>query len=245
MLFQMCYGPEVKSVYNVIRRNPGLTIDDLCQRFQYHPAGSIVSLLQGVIVLLSDLDMIRVSDGYRVTVDEPWNPVKISYKIFDLRHHVADSALDYAFTHIYEDLFVLPDQLFVPNLHVAVNMKYEQLAIGEEKINAWKRMMEYFGLGYRLYSGFYAIPHLRLLTDIIGQVDHWDGPLHRFCEDVINPNLPCLTASRAVFSGTIFALTHLHRQGSIHLARQQDLPYPSYGEDKWNWVTITNTGVTQ
>lgn len=240
MLFQMCYGPEIESIYNSIKGCPGQNVTQLKKIYQYTNDGDITSLIESAVIVLEDLKFIRKEESHLfVTEDLEWSNKEVLRRIQTVckSESRGDESLNYTFTSLYEHLFVKPDTMFITNIHYQVNNKFNKTLVGHEKINAWKRMMECWGLGRRVYSGFYALPHLTLLQDIIKKVGEWEGGIHPFCEKYIQTYLPCITSDGNIFKGTIFGLVHLHNMKFIELSFKQDLPYKSYGKNnEWNWI---------
>nr|WP_247681822.1 hypothetical protein [Paenibacillus sp. Marseille-P2973] len=238
----MCYGPEIEVIYETIRKNPGLDTPVLRNEYQYDAKGDISSLIDSVLTILEDLQFIRKEEkGFVPTEGRPWSNIEVFSRLQVIAHEEVsrEDSLNYIFASLYEQFFVRPDRMFVTNLHYLVNRKFTKTLVGHEKINAWKRMMECWGLGRRVYSGFYALPHLSLLKQIIMDVGEWEGGLHPFCETKIHPTLPCITAEGNIFKGIIFGLMALHERNRVEISYKQDLPYKSYGpKSEWNWIQI-------
>lgn len=238
----MSYGPEIESVYEEIRRNPGQDLVSIKQKFQYFETGDITSLIECALSVLQDLQFIfKDKAHYFVLNDQAWRNKEVFSRLSKIfkQDPVSDESLNYIFASLFEQLFVKPDRMFVTNIHYQVNSKFNKTLVGHEKINAWKRMMECWGLGRRLYSGFYALPQQTLMQDIVSGIEKWEGALHPFCENIIHPILPCVTSEGRIFRGVIFCLMALHHENRIQLSYKQDLPYKSYGpQNELNWITI-------
>lgn len=236
MLFQMCYGPEIKSIYESIREEPYQTIFQLRDKFQYQSEGDIKSLIDGVITFLKDVDFIVQEKDILKVIQSEWSNIELLRNLRYISQTEKDT-LNYVFASMYDQLFVKPDRLFFTNMHYHINNRYERNMIGHEKVNAWKRMMECFGLGRRVYSEFYALPHLSLLKELISKNNSWEGPLHEYCEKLIDPIIPCLTAEGNIYKGLLFGLFFLNENKNIELSHKQDLPFKSYGPmQNWNWI---------
>ncbi|NRR19750.1 hypothetical protein [Brevibacillus sp. MS2.2] len=240
MLFQMCYGPELKAIYESIRQNPGQSRSHLKNSYQYENEGDITSLIDGALTMLKDLNFIHEEDGNIYSKDgRDWRVIDVFRELSHISEFEEGETLNRIFSNLYDQVFVKPDQLYVVNIHYQINSILSKTMVGREKINAWKRIMEYFGLGRRVYSGFYALPHLALLHEIILESGEWEGGLHPFCENVINPILPCITSEGNIFRGMLYGLIALNDQKVIEISNKQDLPYKSYGPNhQWNWIKI-------
>lgn len=243
MLFQMCYGPEIKSMFECLKNEPGLTISEIKEKYQYDSSGDVKSLVDSVFVFLKELEFIEQKEDRNYISTPQWSTVEMFRRLNAMSKKGNEETLNYVFSSLYETLFVKPDKLFVSNLHYHVNSYYGKTIVGTEKVNAWKRIMECYGLGRRVYSGFYALPRLELLVEIINEIGVWEGPLHQYCERYINPILPCITAEGNVYRGLLHGLNALHEKGIIEINNKQDLPYKSYGQEyNWNWIITKHEG---
>jgi hypothetical protein len=239
MLFQMCYGPEIKTVFDCIQREPHQSVESLKIKFQYQTEGDISSLIDGVLIFLKELEFIEQKKGLYTTIQSQWNTIEVFKKIKNIQQTTPEDTLNYVFSSIYDQLFVKPDKLFMVNIHYHINNKYEKTLVGQEKINAWKRIMECFGLGRRVYSGFYALPQIHLLKLLLSHIGPWEGPLHQFCEEKVDKILPCITSEGNIYSGLLYGLAFLNENRHIEISNKQDLPYKSYGYDRsWNWIHV-------
>jgi hypothetical protein len=239
-LFQICYGPEIHSIFNTIQRFPNIRLSDLVSKFQYNAEGDITSLIEAVLQFLQSLEVIDIDNKKQISTKE----IQLDFIDIHLRlNKIADKLNDpsnpnYVFAKMFYDLFVKPNNLFIHNLHFETNNTFERISISQEKINAWKRMMEYFGLGYRYNGGFYALPQYKLIKHLINYIGDWEGPLQLYFEDKIHPIIPCVYKGN-VFNGVIFSILNLNESHIIQLTRKQDLPFQAYGEMKeWNWIAV-------
>jgi hypothetical protein len=240
-LFQICYGPEILSVYRTIERYPKISKEQLVNHFQYNPEGNITSLIDAVIKFLLELEVIQIDEMKQFyTFGKSLDTITIFKRFNELAEKINDPTNpNYVFTTMYYELFVKPERLFIEDLHIETNKLFSKVAISQEKINAWKRMMEYFGLGYRYYNGgYYGLPKLKLMKELVSDIGGWEGPLQILFEQHIHPIIPCIHNGK-VFRGFIYGMMSLHELSLINLTRKQDLPFYSYGEKKeWNWVSI-------
>ncbi|WP_438447077.1 hypothetical protein [Gorillibacterium sp. sgz5001074] len=239
MLFQMCYGPEIRTIYECIQKGEANNIRDLKDKMQYQDDGDISSLIESTIVFLKDLEFIEQREHSYHPMVPNWSTLHALLKFRELAKVSEANSLNYIFASIYEEFFVKPNKLFISNIHYHVNSSFPKTMVGHEKINAWKRIMEYFGIGRRAYAGFYALPQIELIIEIIRKIGPWEGGLHPYCEQFIDPILPCMTKDGKVFNGLLFGLVALSERGHIKVEMKQDLPFMSYGPNyEWNWIRI-------
>lgn len=239
-LFQICYGPEIESIFNVIKKYPGISISGLVEKFQYSDQGDISSLVDAVLNFLINLNFIKIDENKKIyPTNKHISKLNIIKRLSEIARETNDpSNPNYVFSSIYYQIFVTQNQLFVKDLYYQTNLEFEKCLVSQEKINAWKRMMQFFGLGYRVYGGFYALPHNELMTEMLKENENWEGPIQIFLENHIDPYIPCIYNGNA-YLGVVFSLLNLGNNGYISLSKKQDLPYHSYGEKKeWNWMRI-------
>lgn len=240
MLFQMCYGPEIEAIYESIRQGSGMNRSQLKSAYQYREEGDITSLIDGTLTILKNLRFIYEENGKMYSSEgREWKVTDVFRELTKISEQEESETLNLVFATLYDQVFVKPDKIFVDNIHYQVNSLLSKIMVGHEKINAWKRIMEFLGLGRRVYSGFYALPHLSLLREIILEVRGWEGGLHPFCENVIQPTLPCITSGGSIFRGMLYGLLALNDEKIIDITYKQDLPFKSYGPNhQWNWIKI-------
>ncbi|MNJ01782.1 hypothetical protein D3C73_1615280 [compost metagenome] len=72
----------------------------------------------------------------------------------------------------------------------------------------------------------------------------WEGPLHQFCINYIDPIVPCVTTKGNIYNGVIFSIIELNRRQKVRISNKQDLPYKAYGENlDFNWILTYEKGV--
>jgi hypothetical protein len=239
VLFQMCYGPEIAVILQVIHENPGIDVMQLQERLQYRTEGDVSSLIESAVHFLKELKFVEVSEGRHFSLRGLWRDSDFLLRLKEVPSETQEASFNVVFANLYNQCFVKRDELFVQNLHALVNSMYPDFAIGHEKINAWKRMMECFGIGRRVYSGFYALPRLSLIVELLERIGEWEGPLQRFAEEELGRFLPCMTHTGSIFLGLQQAIYFLHQQGHVQLRLKQDLPYKSYyTTDPKNWIIV-------
>jgi hypothetical protein len=240
-LFQICYGPEINEVLQTVQKYQGISKEDLINKYQYHPEGDISSLVDAALNFLVNLNFINIDNSKNIWAinEDAVNELSIIFRLKEISNQTDNlSDPNYIFSSMYYQLFVVPNQMYLKDLYYEANVTFNKLAISQEKINAWKRIMEYLGLGYRVYGGFYALPHFNLINRLIQEIGSWEGPLQLFFEEKINPLVPCVHNGK-VFNGVLFSVINMYKVKMVKLSKKQDLPYSSYGEKKqWNWVEI-------
>jgi hypothetical protein len=240
-LFQICYGPEIMAINNTIRLNPGVTRMELVKDYQSNTDNDITSLIDAVINFLLNLKFIKVDKEKSLWSAHTECIEKIDYivKLTEINNTLGDlSNQNFVFSRVFFDSFVIPNQLFIKDLYYITNLNYGRVSISHEKINAWKRIMEFFGLGYRMYGGFYALPQPKLMENIINRIGPWEGSLQQYFEKEINKYIPCVYNGN-IFNGIKYSLLNLNDNEKVSLLKKQDLPFSSFGENyEFNWIKV-------
>ena len=131
--------------------------------------------------------------------------------------------IDLLYITLLDQLYITPNQNWINDVHAATNQLELARQIGgisQEKIGAWKRVMEFLGLGYRMGSGFYCLYRPELLQAIIERWPLGEGTLQEFFERYLQSWLPCLTGRGEFAQPAASALEYLAQKGSIRPARQ-------------------------
>ena len=139
--------------------------------------------------------------------------------------------LDLLYITLLEQLYIAPNRVWISDLHAATNqlgLAQQSGGISQEKIGAWKRVMEFLGIGYRMGSGFYCLYQPELLHVIALRWSLTEGTLQEFFEGHLQSWIPCLTGRGEVAQPVVHALEHLAQKGSIDLHSKQDSPSRPY-----------------
>lgn len=243
MLFRTVYGPELEAIYKfLVRAEAPLSRQEIHAAFiPKHTEGEPIST-QNVDDALSFLESARLIEtngtGYKVL-----NPaVNKSFQVrtlaqlrkLELGQIESIQPIDPLYMLILTELFIHPNQLFVEDVHREAN-KLRRVAdaggLSREKLQAWKRVMEFLGVGQRVLSGFrcaYAPP---LLLAIFDQWSQSEGVLQKFFEEHLDRTLPYQTENGDLAHAVEVPLDYLVSRGLIALTPLQDSPNkPYFGE---------------
>lgn len=207
-------------------------------KFQYQPEGDVSSLIEASLNFLLNLKTIQMDNEKSIwpIYNDEVNNLNFLKSLKIIAEETEDRTNpNYIFSTLYYYLFIVPNRIYVKDVFYESNLISDKLSISQEKVNAWKRIMEYLGLGYRVYGGFYAVPQFELTDKIIKEIGYWEGPLQLFFERKINNTLPCIY-NGTVFKGVVYAFLNLGKNNIVEISKKQDLPYQSFGE--WNWIRI-------
>jgi len=109
--------------------------------------------------------------------------------------------IDLLYITLLEQLYITPNRVWISDLHAAANqlgLAQQIGGISQEKIGAWKRVMEFLGFGYRMGSGFYCLFSPELLQAIVERWPLAEGTLQEFFERYLQSWVPCLTGRDTV-----------------------------------------------
>jgi hypothetical protein len=143
--------------------------------------------------------------------------------------------LDLLYVQILARLFISPSRMWIDDLHAAVNqldLAQQVGGVSQEKVGAWKRVMEFLGVGYRVANGFYCLYRPELVESVARQWADREGPLQAFLERHMQNWLPCLSDSGEISLSALYPLGWLAETGSLSLFSKQDSPFRPYGGDR-------------
>jgi hypothetical protein len=255
MLFVTVYGPELASLYSFIQQQTkvygGVSRDQLYASFVPHAGIPLKGQTKNIDDGLNYLKSSGLVEG-----DSEYSCSKIGIEADDLpfaalllrRFRQMEKAfpkcimIDHLYITLLERLYILPDVVWIDNVHTAANqldLAKEIGGVSIEKIGAWKRVMEFLGLGYRMGNGFYCQYQPDILGNVIQQWSKREGTLQEFFEDHLQTWLPCLTARGEVAHSVEFTLDYLSRQGLLHLVVKQDSPArPYFGNRRLRGIEV-------
>jgi hypothetical protein len=139
--------------------------------------------------------------------------------------------LDLLYITLLEQLFIAPNRVWISDLHSVTNqleLAQQVGGVSQEKIGAWKRVMEYLGVGYRIGGGFYCLYRPDLLEAIIRRWALSEGTLQEFFEQHLQSWVPSLTSRGDAPLSVTYGLEWLARRGKIRLVPKQDSPSRPY-----------------
>ena len=249
MLFRTVYGPELEALYLFVAQaeaplsRPAIHAAFIARLAQGEPVST-----QSVDDALAFLESARLIEetraGYRALIDQPGQPFR-ALVLQQLRRLEVGTVeplhpLDPLYLLLLTELFIKPDQLFLADLHVAANNLRQVAAAGglsREKLQAWKRVMEFLGTGRRVASGFQCAYSPDLLLDILDGWPAGNDSLQSFFEDYLDPLLPCYTGRGDLALAVQEPLLYLGQAGAIALTSRQDSPSkPYFGERKLRYI---------
>jgi hypothetical protein len=254
MLFRTVYGPELEAIYRFIVREDG-PCSRQAIRTAFTPKYTEIKTVsyQNVDDALSFLEsalLIEASEGDYKALDPIPNTsfrVKLLFQLRNLELGLIKSIhpLDPLYMLILTELFIHPDLLFITDIHREAN-QLRQVAdaggLSREKLQAWKRVMEFLGVGQRVLSGFRCAYSPSLFIEILNQWPKGKGTLQLFFEEFFDCILPFQRKNGDLAQATQVSLAYLNDQGLITLTPLQDSPTkPYFGERKLRYIARKGT----
>lgn len=244
MLFKTVYGPELECIYEYIKLYGPQDRGMLYKAFVPLVGGimgpkanlddALVFLTSGKMIEKNDLGVFE-ADGsllsFRLQLLRNMREIQLGG--VDPSH-----IMDPWYLGLIDRIFVRPGRSVAFALHQLANTLDMPEIISEEKINAWRRVLEFIGLGSRLASGFLCSYQPGLVLEVISQWEEEEGPLQSLLEDHIGNFFPWEGDGGDIAPALGIPLKMLERLGYIDLGERQDLPNRSYfgGDEKIKWV---------
>ncbi len=243
MLFRTVYGPELEAIYHfIVEADTPLSRQAVHAAFMPQQADGEAVSTQNVDDALSFLESARLIEAnggeYRGldSADNESFQVKTLRQLRQLELGLLEPVqpIDPLYMLILTELFIRPNQLFIEDVHREAN-KLRQVAdaggLSREKVQAWKRVMEFLGVGQRVLSGFRCAYSPPLLLAILDQWPQPEGTLQIFFEEHLDRILPFQIENGDLAHAVESPLDYLTDQGLIALTPLQDSPNkPYFGE---------------
>lgn len=233
MLFRTVYGPELEAIYaySMQRSETGepTTRAQVRTLFLVQGAGISSQSVDDAIAFLISAGLLTLQGDYLqpTVIDDLPFALKLLATCRQIELEKDNVSLDVAFTLILSEIFIGRDQIFVEDLHSAVNNLEAVIrkgGISKEKIQAWKRVMEFLGVGHRAFDGFICAYSPTLFRAIVGQWSQDSGTLQEFFEQHFATYLPYLNRDGVLARGVANSLQFVRDQGYISLYPLQDSP---------------------
>ena len=254
MLFLTVYGPELESLFGYIhkysRLKGSISLDQIYSA--YLPSLTLAQRgraknIDDAVNYLKAAQLIRGNGEYTSLVSEADAGFSFAALLLRQFRNIEQNAqqvplIDLLYITILEQLYIIPNCSWIGDVHTAVNqldLACQLGGVSQEKVGAWKRVMEFLGLGYRMGSGFYCLYSPALLKGIVGQWGVTEGSLQVFFEEYLTRWVPCLTAQGDVASPVGHPMKRLLADGHLHLSTKQDSPSkPYFGHERLRGIEI-------
>lgn len=243
MLFLTVYGPELESLFYYIHKytqqEGSIGREQLYSAYLPQIALAHKGQTKNIEDAVSYLKAARLIEGDKADYYVPPSlDTSMPFTTLLLRQlrqleHIPTQLplIDLLYITLLEQLYIIPNRIWISDLHAAANrleLAQQIGGISQEKIGAWKRVMEFLGVGYRMGSGFYCLYRPELLQSIAARWPLVEGTLQEFFERYLQFWVPCLTGRGEVAQAVAYALEYLAQKGCIYLHSKQDSPSRPY-----------------
>ncbi len=242
MLFRTVYGPELEAIYQfVVKSNaqgakPGR--QDIYAAFVPRRSDGTFPPTQNVddaLAFLKSARMIEGDAGFQARKPAP-NGTFAAQLLRAMRSiesgaEEPDHVIDPLYILLLTELFIKPDRLFVKNVHAEANrlrQVREAGGLSKEKIQTWKRVMEFLKVGRRALGGFLCAYAPELVLAIVNQWAEDRGTLQSFFVDHFDHVLPYSQTNGDLARSVAASLTCLVEQDQVELFTLQDSPTRAY-----------------
>jgi hypothetical protein len=254
MLFLTVYGPELESLFLYIHNHASKQdgVDQAQLHAMFVPQTSKVSKGQtkNIEDALNYLKSIGLIEGNKTYFSRIESSSTLPFALLLLRQfrHMQQSSSDDIMTDrlyvmLLEQLYTLQDRVWISDVHAAANqleLAQKLGGVSQEKIVAWKRVMEFLGLGYRMGKGFYCLYHPELVLLLARQWEKKRGTLQEFLEEHLQSWIPCLTDRGELARPMAHTLEYLEQQGGVLRleVKQDSSSRPYFGSRRLRGVSI-------
>jgi len=246
MLFKTVYGSELDSLYFFIQNHEPIKEKDIFDfnlSFKNNELSSSANISDALAFLQTSKLIFKDKTGWRIIKKLHSENFKINIikniRRISLDSIITNEKLDSYYFKIIEDLFIKNDIQFLSNVYEDVNNTYS-ISFSKEKINSWKRVLEFLEVARRGYGGILLIYNPYLILKIIDEYN-WDsnneGSLQIFLQKHFNYYLPWENKNNEISITLINSLKYLEEKKYINLITKQDLPFKSYFYSRQiNWL---------
>lgn len=249
MLFRTVYGPELEAIYHFIVASDGPLPRKTIQATFLSNAHTKEVSTQSVDDALSFLESVFLIEEKKGSYQRPDMVADQPFRIITLRQLRALELgilealhpIDPLYMLILTELFIRPNQLFVSDVHAEANKLRpvtEAGGLSREKLQAWKRVMEFLGIGQRAAGGFRCAYSPQLLLETILQWSETENTLQQFFENYLAAIIPYQTIEGNLAQAVEAPLRYLNNRGEITLSQRQDSPSkPYFGEQRFRYIS--------
>lgn len=242
MIFKTIYGPELESIFLWILKFNKVDEKELLECFGGmigEKKSSIINIKDALIFLQSAQLLYKEDDLWttnRYDINQENFKIKLIKNLRKIQLEDKDS-IDAKFIGFLEQLYIKKDKLFLKDLYQKINEISIDTSISEEKVNAWKRVLEYLEIGNRCYSGLRISYSENLLKQILIDWDEDEGPLQYFLESHVDKYIPWKNSKGEISKVLVNTLEQLEEKNIIKLIQKQDLPARSYLQSRQiKWI---------
>lgn len=249
MLFRLICGQDLEEVARFLSANGGeCSRADLNQWFvQRSVTGSEATNLEETLIVLRTAGICTGTDPIRYTLhDEQVLELQFLSKLraFELGLEGGSHALDAWYLRLLQELFIGPDVLYRNDLHRLSNRLSPPIPLSDEKLNSWRRVVEWLGLGRRFGAGFTAVWSMSLVRLLLRDWGQPEGALQDWIRH-IERYIPVTPHHGDLPRSLVQPLLCMEALGEVVLSARQDSPGKGYlGERRVKWIQLAGGAVS-
>lgn len=253
MLYRAVFGPELAAIFDMIvqRGHLGVTRGEVYETFipgyslQAHVATQTVD---DALAFLSAAHLAYCNNGMWLfeSLPIPTSDFRIR-TLFQLRQIQAGELparhqADPTYMLLLEELFVKPRLHMVHDMMVQANrLDAVQLVGGlnREKLQGWRRVMCYLGMGVQVNGEFLFAPDADLVLQLICLAGQQQGSLQELVEGHLSKFVPCSDSTGDLAPAIEQCFESLQKAGCLKLFTQQDAPSRPFGSARYRGYRVT------
>jgi len=250
VLFETIYGPDAESIYRFLsEKGKNVSIKEVHMAFVPRNSEGKLKKTKNIEDAISFLKSTGFVQGNKVLSSKrlPFEDFRLSL-LHSLREieinkdHVVQDELDRYYLRILTVLFVEQNLFYLRSgeIHKLANsMKGLPKGITKTKVGAWKRIMEYLGLGFRdTTGGFYCVYNDEVVKRILLSWPEKDGIIQNLMETHFNRFLPWKDNKGRMSEICQASFLRLARQNVVRLLPKQDLSATSYFPQQYRGIEL-------
>ena len=252
MLYRTVYGPELKVIYEYVAAAgvQGQERTAIHAAFVPEPTGPASAPTQNVddaLAFLVSAHLLTHEDGVFRAQSHALDDTAFRIQaLLNLRQVQtgklpAQHVTDPTYMLLLEELYAKPRQLIVRQLPVQANRLAPVQAVGglnREKLQGWRRVMCYLGLGIPLQGEFVFAPDMELMMALIQLSGVQEGSLQALIEEYLARYLPCTDQNGELTPAIEHCLIALMKTGRLRLYEQQDAPSRPYTTSRYRGYCV-------
>ena len=249
MLFKTVFGSELLAIYSLISNQSSVTNKLVYRNFlpsneannySTQNIDDALSFLRAAYMINDSNEKMRVTpSAFSFRLQVLSNIKKIA--AYDLP---AKYETDPLYFQILNEIFILPDKLFLLDYHKKANQLVCTLQKGGlsiEKMQAWRRVLISLGIGYQIGKGFQCVYTPDLIREIIYVWEEREGSLQKFVEKHVSKFIFFKTTKGSLPIALSEPLIYLFSLGEISLQHRQDSSSkPYFGDNKYRYIKVVD-----
>lgn len=239
MLFETVYGPELERVHAAVRSladEGSMDRADIFACMVPHGAAGVTKNVQDAIAFLRSAGLLVGHESLHAVEAQPFR-LSLLRRLRSIQHDPAAPALDRLYLQLIEDLFVQPNRTFRRDMHAVANMA-ATLPLTQERLAAWARVLEYFGLGHRIEGGFQCVYAPDILREIFRANPLDTCEIEYALREIVERYLPARTVQGDAATAVWIPLSYLAETGEIRFTTLQDSPARRYSAQQYTHLTV-------